>query len=173
MPPNGAIRIFRATGKVKVHSVRECEGIKNFKPNLQGDRYIQSENYEGIPVLSISTPVIWTNGEVVELQMIQLLKMLKQNLTTLILILAGVTLIAMIPITISSIVLGRIVTQPIEKLIKTMSQSRKAGTYEKISMPTDGKDEMAQMGRTFNDMMDNLNRTIINKNNLYPMLRMN
>ena len=82
--------------------------------------------------------------------------MLKQNLTTLILILAGVTLIAMVPITISSIALGRIVTQPIEKLIKTMSQSRKAGTYEQISVPTEGKDEMAQMGRTFNDMMGQL-----------------
>ena len=62
----------------------------------------------------------------------------------------------MIPITISSIALGRIVTQPIEKLINTMSQSRKAGTYEQISVPADGKDEMAQMGRTFNDMMGQL-----------------
>ena len=155
IPPNGAIRIIRATGEVKP-VVQNVTGIENFKPELQEDRLYSIGKYEGTPVLSISTPVIWTNGEVVELQMIQLLNDVKQNLATLILILAGVTLIAMIPITISSIALGRIVTQPIEKLINTMSQSRKSGTYEQISVPTDGKDEMAQMGRTFNDMMGQL-----------------
>ena len=53
---------------------------------------IQSANMKGHLLLSISTPVIWTNGEVVELQMVQMLNDLKQNLATLILILAGVTL---------------------------------------------------------------------------------
>ena len=65
---------------------------------------------------------------------------------TLTLILLGVTVIAMIPITISSIALGRIITLPIEKLIETMWQSRKARTYEKISIPSNGKDEMGANG---------------------------
>ena len=72
-------------------------------------------------------PVIWTDGKVVELQMIQLLSDVKHNLSLLMLILLGVTLIAMIPITASSVALGRIVIQPIDNLIKTMSQSRQTG----------------------------------------------
>ena len=101
-------------------------------------------------------PVIWTDGKVVELQMIQLLSDVKHNLDLLMLILLGVTLIAMIPITASSIALGRIVIQPIENLIKTMSQSRQTGKYEKIDVLAEGKDEMAQMGHEFNDMMGQL-----------------
>ena len=37
-----------------------------------------------------------------------------------------------------------------------MAQSRKAGTYEKINIPSNGKDEMAQMATTFNDLMAQL-----------------
>ena len=79
----------------------------------------------------------------------------------------------MIPITISSAALGRIVIQPIENLIKTMSQSRQTGNVRKNRCPAEGKDEMAQMGHEFNDMMGQLERTTINKNSSFPTLRMN
>lgn len=157
IPPSGAVRIIGTAGG-KNPSVQNVEGIETFRPDLGGNQLYSIDRYEGVPVLSISALVIWTDGEVVELQMIHLLNDVKQNLTTLILILVAVTLIAMIPIVMSSIALGRIVTQPIEKLMKTMMQSRQSGTYEKIKVPTDGKDEMAQMGRTFNDMMGQLEK---------------
>jgi len=155
LPPSGSVRVIDETGAV-IPGPQNVEGIEHFQPELQEGKRYSIGKYEEIPVLTISMPVIWMNGKVVELQMIQLLNDVKQNLVTLILILAGVTLIAMIPITISSIALGRMVTQPIEKLITTMSRSRKTGTYEKISVPTEGQDEMTQMGRTFNDMMGQL-----------------
>ncbi|MBE1555260.1 HAMP domain-containing sensor histidine kinase [Sporosarcina limicola] len=157
IPPNGAVRIVDKTGKVKAN-VQSAEGIKSFKPDLeQGERYA-IDTFDGVPVLSMRMPVIWKDGEVVELTMIQLLDNTKHNLNTLVIVLIGVMLVAMIPIVISSIALGRIVTQPIEKLIKTMAQSRKAGTFEKIAVVAEGRDEMTQMGRTFNDMMEQLER---------------
>ena len=155
MPPNGAIRVFDAAGNKK-QAIETVGEIKNFNPKFNKDARYSIEKFEGAPVLSIRTPVIWTDGEVAELQMIQPLINVKQTLTTLSLILMGVTIVAMIPITISSIVLGRILTQPIEKLIETMAQSRKSGTYEKITLLSKGKDEMAEMAVTFNEMMDQL-----------------
>ena len=156
MPPNGAIRVYDAAGK-KIEGQDTVGGIiKDYKPQLKQDERYLIEKFEGIPVLTIRMPVIWTNGEVVELHMIQQLIDVKGSLRTLTLILLGVTLIAMIPIIISSIALGRIITHPIEKLIATMSKSRKAGTYEKISIPSNGKDEMGQMATTFNDLMSQL-----------------
>ena len=154
-PPNGAVRILDPTGKVKVES-SSAEGIKSYQPEIKpGERYSIGE-FDNTPILTMREPVIWTDGKVVELQMIQLLSDVKYNLSLLKLILFGVTLIAMIPITISSVALGRIVIQPIDNLIKTMSQSRQTGTYEKIEVPAEGKDEMAQMGHEFNDMMGQL-----------------
>ncbi|CAM3272111.1 HAMP domain-containing histidine kinase [Filibacter tadaridae] len=155
IPPNGAIRVLDSEGKEKV-TVASAEGIKSFNPVIkQGERY-SIDKFDGTPVLSLRVPGIWTNGDVVELQMIQLLNDMEQNLNTLVLILIGVTLVAMIPIIVSSMVLGRIVTRPIEKLMKTMAQSRNAGTYGKIVVSANEKDEMAQMGRTFNEMMEQL-----------------
>lgn len=155
MPPNGAIRIYDSAGAPK-ELVESARGLKNFTPTFKRDVPYTVEKYEGIPVISLRTPVIWSNGEVVELQMIYLLMDVNQSLTTLILVLAGVTLVAMIPILISSIALGRIFIQPIERLIDTMTRSRRAGTYEKISLPSKGKDEMAEMAITFNEMMEQL-----------------
>ena len=155
MPPNGAIRIFDSTGE-KINSFETVGGIKEYTPKFTAGTKFTLENFEGVPVLSIQTPIIWTNGDVVELQMIQQLIDVKGSLRTLTLILLGVTVIAMIPITISSIALGRIITLPIEKLIETMRQSRKTSTYEKISIPSNGKDEMGEMATTFNDLMDQL-----------------
>lgn len=156
LPPSGVVRIINAAGE-------EIEGVQKNMPDMETFNPDKVENgrysitaYEGVPALTISTPVIWINGEVAELQMIQLLTDVQQNLKTLILILLGATLVAMLLVTISSIALGEIITKPIRKLIKTMSQSRNAGTYEQISVRVDGKDEMAQMGRTFNEMMGQL-----------------
>ncbi len=155
IPPQGEVRIVDPTGKVKV-AVQSAEGIENYSPEIMpGDQYFIGR-YLGTPVLIIQVPVIWTDGKVVELQMIQLLYDVKHTLGLLMLILLGVTLIAMIPITASSIGLGRIVIQPIDNLIKTMSQSRQTGKYEKIDVLAEGKDEMTQMGREFNDMMGQL-----------------
>ncbi|WP_338654759.1 HAMP domain-containing sensor histidine kinase [Sporosarcina psychrophila] len=154
-PPNGAVRILGPTGKLKVES-ESAEGIRSYHPEIKpGERYSIGE-FDNTPILTMREPVIWTDGKVVELQTIQLLSDVKHNLSLLKLILFGVTLIAMIPITISSVALGRIVIQPIDNLIKTMSQSRQTGTYEKIEVPAEGKDEMAQMGHEFNDMMGQL-----------------
>lgn len=157
---DGAIRVVDEAGKSKT-SGELAAGLKDFAPSFKKDARYSIEKYEGVPVLSLRMPVIWINGEVVELQVIQKLGDVAHNLTTLMFVLAGVTLVAMIPILISSIALARILIQPIERLIATMSQSRQAGTYEKISLPAKGKDEMAQMTITFNDMMEQLEQNFI------------
>lgn len=154
LPSNGAVRIVDEKGKPKVTST--APGLEKVKFDINPNERYTIGSFNDTQTISIRLPVIWTNGEVVQLEMVQALGELKGNLRLLKLILFGVTVVAMIPITASSIALGRIVTQPIEKLITTMSESRKLGTYEKINVSIEGKDELAQMGRTFNDMMDYL-----------------
>ncbi len=155
IPPNGAVRVLDSTGKVKVAS-QSAEGIERYNPEIDHTEKYSIGEFNKTSVLTISMPIIWTDGKVVELQMIQLLNDVKNNLSLLMLILMGVTIIAMIPITVSSVALGRIVIQPIDNLIKTMFQSRQTGTYKKIDVPAEGKDEMALMGHEFNNMMGQL-----------------
>lgn len=155
LPPDGALRILDAKGKVKIE-VQSVNSIKNYTPQINKGEQSTIGKYNGIPTLSISVPVIWTTGEVVELQMTQLLMEMDNNLNLLKIILISVTIFSMIPIIAASVTISRIVTNPIEKLIQTMAQSRETGTYEKIALPPDGRDELAQMSRTFNDLMAQL-----------------
>ncbi|MFJ7934139.1 sensor histidine kinase [Sporosarcina sp. NPDC096371] len=155
LPPIGAVRVLDSTGKEIVESTT-VEGMRNYQPKVEPSEKYSIDEFNKTPAMVINMPIIWTDGKVVELQMIQLLTDVKHNLRLLMLILLGVTLVAMIPITASSIGLGRIVIQPIENLIQTMSRSRQTGNYEKIDVAVEGKDEMAQMGHEFNDMMGQL-----------------
>lgn len=155
LPPNGAIRVVDDKGEPKVMTEFEFGlGKGNFDINPK-ERYTIGD-FNGTQTMFIRVPIIWTDGEVVQLEMIQVLEDLKNNLGLLQLVLIGMTIVAMIPIAASSVALGRIVTQPVEKLISTMVASQRSGTYEKIQVSVDGKDELAQMGRTFNDMMEQL-----------------
>lgn len=130
IPPRGAIRAVDNNGKSLV-TVQSTEGIEDYHPNIDGHKRYSVEKYEGIPVLSMSMPAIWVDGSVVHIQMLQSMKDVARNLELLRLVLLGVTIIATIPIVLSSMTLGRIVTKPIHRLIATMQESQKSGTFEK------------------------------------------
>lgn len=160
MPENGMIRVFDSKGEQLSFGESEI-GLKNFTPSFNQGAYYAKGKFEGVPIITLRSPIIWSNGEVVELQVSHHLRDMAHNLTTLKIVLAGVTLLAMIPILISSIALSRILLQPIQRLTDTMSQSRLAGTYEKIHLPEKGKDEMTEMALTFNKMMAQLEQNFI------------
>ncbi|MDF2065885.1 HAMP domain-containing sensor histidine kinase [Bacillus sp. Cr_A10] len=155
IPVKGAISVKNNEGEMQLF-VQTLDDVNNYVPEFEaGERY-SIGTFKGTPVLTISKPVIWVDGKVNEVQTLKLLDDVDNNLEFLRLILLGVTLTGMLLMTISSITLGKIITNPIEKLINTMSQSRLSGKYEKIIVPPNGKDEMTQMGITFNEMMEQL-----------------
>lgn len=152
VPPNGALRVVDEEGK-DILAVQSMEGFDKKFPIPNKDEQYTIVPFNGYEALSIAIPTIWPTGEVVQLEMTQVLTDLKANLKLLRMVMIGITLFAMIPIIISSITLGRIVTQPIEKLIQAMTASRRSGTFQQIAVPDNGKDELAQLGQTFNDLM--------------------
>lgn len=155
IPVKGAISVKNNEGEMQLF-VQTLDDVNNYVPEFEaGERY-SIGTFKGTPVLTISKPVIWVDGKVNEVQTLKLLDDVDNNLEFLRLILLGVTLTGMLLMTISSITLGKIITNPIEKLINTMSQSRLSGKYEKIIVPPNGKDEMTQMGIAFNEMMEQL-----------------
>lgn len=154
-PVGGMLRIVEASGNIRGAG----QSAKDFDVFQQVNAFKEPyaiQQIEGESVLSLHMPIIWTTGEVAQLEMIQKLTDASRNLKVLQMILLAVTLIAMLPITLSSMALGRAVLQPIRKLTATMSASQKAGTFEKITVAEKEKDEMANMSRTFNNMMDQL-----------------
>lgn len=108
---------------------------------------------EGERFAYTTTPMIWPDGAVVELMMAKSLREVAGNLDTLRLVLAAAVVLAMIPVIVSGAFLARIVTRPITALTNTMNNIQQNGRFQKLPISEQSKDELNQMGMTFNDMM--------------------
>lgn len=102
----------------------------------------------------VSIPIIWSNGDVMNLQITTSLHEVVENLAILRIVLITVSLIAMIPVIISSRLLSNLITTPITSMIDTMTEIRKSGRLKHLEFKRGSKDELEEMGNTFNHMID-------------------
>ncbi len=154
MPSNGEIRVINENG-VEITSVASLSFDQVEMKIEKNDQYALKE-VNGVPIIMIEIPTIWTDGNVVTFQLIQQLDDVAFNRDLLKLILIAVTILVAIPILLSNMALSSIILKPLEKLNQIMSKSSTSGTYEKIDESIAGKDELAEIGRTFNHMMEAL-----------------
>ncbi|WP_099361655.1 sensor histidine kinase [Fredinandcohnia onubensis] len=155
MPINGMLRVVYPDGKVGPKAyVPEQKVLKDLPTSYQKPERKEVLDYDGRPYAFTSLPIIWQNGEVAELQMVEDLSQTAANLKTLSLVLLAVTMIATIPVIVSTRVLSNVITKPITAMIQTMREIRKSGQYKRIELTDASKDELHEMGQTFNEMMD-------------------
>ncbi len=109
-----------------------------------------------VPSITYTMPTIWIDGTVVDITLQQSMEEVEQTLDLLKVILVVVSIIATIPIFLASLVLGRLILLPLERLNTTMRKSAATGKYEKIDIPEKGGDELTNINRTFNMMMEKL-----------------
>ncbi len=102
----------------------------------------------------VSIPVIWQNGEVVNIQITESLRETMKNLQSLRFVLAAVTLIALVPVVISGGLLGKLIMQPIRTMTTTMRDIQMSGEFKQLSPNSKSKDELVEMGETFNRMIE-------------------
>lgn len=153
MPTAGAVRVKDETGE-EITSVESSLSMANIQLEMQHGKSYEKSEINGSPIIMTETPAIWIDGNVVKLQLIQRLDELAANQTLLKLILIAVTILAAIPLLLSNMALSRIILKPLERLSEAMKKSGSSGTYEKIDHVDVGKDELAEIGRTFNGMME-------------------
>src|SRR5699024_8592805 len=73
-------------------------------------------------------------------------------------ILIIVTALAMIPVFLSAHILSKIISKPILSIIGTMSDIQKSGEYKRIPLQKQSKDELYQMGTTFNAHIEQIEK---------------
>ncbi|MEH7237148.1 ATP-binding protein [Bacillus sp. JJ1562] len=155
LPIDGMLQVVRPDGSIEAQAlVPEQQGLENFPTTYHKTKQRQIIDFNGVPHSFVSYPIIWLNGEVAELQVIENLSATASNLKTLSLVLLAVTLIATIPVLVSTRLLSNVITHPITTMIQTMREIRKSGQYKRIELSKESKDELYEMGQTFNEMMD-------------------
>ncbi|MDN7241442.1 HAMP domain-containing sensor histidine kinase [Planococcus sp. N028] len=151
VPANGLIKVVKGNVEL-IPDIQDPQVTIDFPAELEGNSGTLKLENEWFAY--VKAPVIWTDGEIADMIVAQSLSEVTGNLRTLRLVLITVTLLAMIPIILSNALLGRIVTNPIANLTNTMTRIQGSGKFEKLPIDKETDDEVGQMGRTFNEMME-------------------
>ncbi|MED4205675.1 HAMP domain-containing sensor histidine kinase [Neobacillus mesonae] len=101
-----------------------------------------------------SMPIILQDGNVANLQILKNIDITMDIIKTLRIVLTAVTILALIPAFISSSVLSKLITNPVATMIKTMRDIKESGHFKRLPLKVESKDELYQMGETFNHMID-------------------
>lgn len=104
--------------------------------------------------VTVSVPVIWSDGEVMNVQVTESMQSTMDTLQVLRVVLVIVTCIALIPVLFSIRLLGRLIIKPISAMTLTMKEIRRSGRFNRLELEGQSKDELMEMGMTFNDMIE-------------------
>lgn len=154
LPVNGSIQIVFEDGSrpfmVSSTEVPLHDQKATFFPNERKETVI----VEGTHFYFHSLPILWEDGTIANLQVAKSIQAPYEHLKILRTVFITVTLIALIPIIASSRLLSRLIMNPILSLTRTMKEISDSGEFKRIPMENVPKDELGQMAKTFNSMMD-------------------
>lgn len=128
-------------------------------------RFSDSESHsikrseDGTKVAIVSKPIIWDDGKIVTLEYTEYLISLQSTMKTLFYVLFIASLLMLIPTIIGGSVLSRFLLQPIKLLTETMKENTQQGKWKKINLENRSHDELYEMEKTFNDMIEQLKET--------------
>ncbi|MEH7123601.1 HAMP domain-containing sensor histidine kinase [Bacillus sp. JJ1773] len=155
VPVDGMIRIARPDTKrsLAVTSLNEQvlrkEKAEFYTGEVSKEMIINNHTYA-----FHSMPIILSDGNIANLQITKNLEKSIENLHSLRLVLIIVTILALIPVFISSRLLSNLLINPVTSMIKTMREIKESGQFKRLPLEEGSKDELYQMGETFNHMID-------------------
>ena len=155
LPINGMIRLVASNNSIvsTVTSSSEKQ-VKERKPFFYNGEVSQFIDYQGRTYAFESMPIIMDDGNIANLQVTKSVQSAIDNLMILKLVLLMVTLLALIPVMISSRFLSNLITLRVTSMIKTMTEIRQSGHFKRLPLQDKSKDELYQMGETFNHMIE-------------------
>ncbi|PRA03699.1 MULTISPECIES: ATP-binding protein [unclassified Paenibacillus] len=154
-PVNGMLRIVNEDGTSSpVTTTSASEQLSKLPYKYESEKKSEYTQVEQIGYVWVSVPVIWPDGEVVNVQVTESIAETENRLSVLRTVLVAVTIIALIPAIISSRILANRMTRPIQQMTRTMTDIQSSGQFKRLPLEEGSKDELKTMGQTFNRMMD-------------------
>ncbi|GHI00782.1 sensor histidine kinase [Neobacillus kokaensis] len=155
VPVTGMIRIVRTDLKNTITVTSQTEQILSKQKAV----YYNGEIIKKLEIgkqsyIFDSMPIILHDGNVANLQIFKNIDITMEIIKTLRIVLTSVTILALIPAFISSSVLSNFITNPVTTMINTMREIKESGHFKRLALKAESKDELYQMGETFNHMID-------------------
>ncbi|MDR6722936.1 signal transduction histidine kinase [Paenibacillus amylolyticus] len=154
-PLDGMLRIVNEDGTSSAPVTAETgEQLSKLSYTYESEKRSEHLQIGKIGYVWVSLPVIWPDGEVVNVQVTESIAETERGLSVLRTVLVAVTIIALIPAIISSRILANRMTRPIQQMTRTMGDIQSSGQFKRLPLDAKSKDELNTMGQTFNRMMD-------------------
>lgn len=162
MPLDGTLRWVEASGEgsALVASADQLE-LGRQEQAFYSERRLEQVTVNGERFGLVSLPVIGPSGAVANVQMMSSLEELTALLRILRLVLISVSAAVLVPVVISSGILGRLVMRPIVSMTSTMRGIIRSGEFARLKQGGKSRDELAEMGDTFNEMIGLLEESFV------------
>lgn len=157
LPSDGMIRVIGKEEEAVIPTLtkkNDYRTLASVYTTKESKSLEKSETKENIAV--INKPIIWNDGEVVTLQVSKHLVSLQDDMRTLLFVLLIVSLVMLVPTYIAASILSRFLLKPIKSLTIAMRENTTQTEFKKITELNESKDELYEMEKTFNDMIDQL-----------------
>ncbi|MDZ5712964.1 sensor histidine kinase [Jeotgalibacillus haloalkalitolerans] len=154
-PLDGATSIIREDGS-SLGTVTSSgqNSLNNIERTFYNNQYAEIIELENARYTFVSIPMIWTDGSIVNLQIFESIDTTVSNLQILRNTLIVVVILALIPVFISGRLLGNVIMGPIRSMTGTMKEIQRSGEFKRIPLEEKSRDELYQMGESFNHMMN-------------------
>ena len=155
LPSDGMIRIIQKDSTFIYQLTRKKDYLN------QEAIYTHSEkkniyDLNGKKMGVVAKPIIWKDGQVVTLEVSKHLVILEKNMSMLFYVLIVAAIFMLIPTLLASKMLSRFLLRPIHEFMKTMNENMTAKKWQKLRLKKRSKDEIYEMGKTFNHMITKL-----------------
>lgn len=169
LPVNGMFKIVDEEGKSTITITDpDVQHLNEYATTYSKQETREVVEVDHILYAIISIPVILEDGQIANLQLIESLEGTGHVLDALKYVLIIVTIIAMFPVLLSSQLLSNVISRPILSMIQTMIEIQESGKHKQIPLPKQSKDELYEMARTFNLMIERLEQNF-EKQELFVM----
>ncbi|KIN32141.1 hypothetical protein B4073_1338 [Bacillus subtilis] len=151
LPANGMVRVVNGDQKA-VMTITKEKAYKDFPLSFHSGETADVRKHDGKLFAEAAVPVIWTDGQVVSLQLVERLENTEESLFLLKIILIAASAAVCIASFFAGSLLARRIINPIRRLMITMKDIQRDKEFKTISLEGQSNDELYQMGLTFNEM---------------------
>ncbi|WP_134683725.1 sensor histidine kinase [Brevibacillus migulae] len=155
LPPNGMIRVIDEKSGSIMTAAKEAD-FADLPPQYHDGQVVRLDKREGALYAIAQVPLIWQDGSVVSLEVTASLLAVQDTLNMLQVVLLLASLVVLIPSFLAGRMLGNVMLRPITAMIQTMEEIQKKGTFKKLVLQDQSKDELYHLGNAFNRMIDRL-----------------
>ncbi|UOE92105.1 ATP-binding protein [Alkalihalobacillus sp. LMS39] len=153
VPNDGMLRIINEQDQTVVSLTKQIP-LNNIATQYAIKDEIKKIEFQGNHYAVARTPMIWVDGSIVTLEINEPMVIYEETVSRLQYILVIASLFIIVPSFFAGQALSRFILLPIKALVQTMNDIQQSGEFKKIEVNKTSKDELDEMGISFNHMMD-------------------